>query len=225
MRRPVKITRAMIKQVEKEAKKYFTKASGCHDWTHVQRVRNLALRIGRKERADLGILELAALLHDICKSQELRCRGNFCHAQKGASLAKKVLEKYGMDKNIRDRVTHCIISHRYRNNHSPETIEAKILSDSDKLDAIGAVGLARDFVAAGFIGTPVLYTGNEGKLVKSGKQYSYSDADTAFLEYEIKLKCFKDKMYTKEGKRMANERHKYMEDFFKRFWQEVRAEK
>ncbi|PIZ68623.1 MAG: phosphohydrolase, partial [Candidatus Portnoybacteria bacterium CG_4_10_14_0_2_um_filter_44_20] len=58
----------MIKQIESEAKKYFEKASGCHDWTHVERVRNLALKIGRKEKADLGILEIAALLHDICKS-------------------------------------------------------------------------------------------------------------------------------------------------------------
>jgi uncharacterized protein len=221
----MKITKNLIKKIEAEAKEYFKKASGCHDWTHVERVRALALKIGRKEKADLGILELAALLHDICKTDELRHRGKFCHAEKGALVGDRILKKYKADKKIRSKVTHCIIAHRYRNEHKPKTIEAKILSDADKLDAIGAVGVARDFVAAGFINTPVLYTGTEEKLAKGNRSRSYTKADTAILEYEVKLKYLKNKMYTRTGKKIANDRHIYMEKFFKRFWQEVRAEK
>lgn len=184
-------------------------------------MRNLALKIGRKEKADLGILEIAALLHDICKSDELRCKGNFCHAEKGAELAKEILKKYGVDEDTIRRVAHCIVAHRYRNNHKPETIEAKVLSDADKLDAIGAVGIARDFVAAGFIGTPVLYTGTEKNLAKSNEKHSYSDADTAILEYEVKLKHLKNIMFTREGRRIGRDRHKFMEKFFERFWEEA----
>jgi uncharacterized protein len=218
-----KITKNLIKQIEAEAKKYFENSSGCHDWTHVERVRNLALKIGKKEKVDLGILEMAALLHDICKSDELKCQGKFCHAERGAALAQRILKKHGIDEDAIKRVAHCIIAHRYRNNYRPETIEAKVLSDADKLDAIGAVGIARDFVAAGFIGTPVLYTGTEKKLAKSNEKHSYSDVDTAILEYEVKLKHLKSIMFTREGRRIGKERHKFMEKFFARFWEEARG--
>ncbi len=226
----VKITKNLIKKIEKEAKKYFQKASGCHDWTHVERVRALALKIGRKEKADLGILELAALLHDIGRKEEMRSRGALCHAEKGSELAENILIKYGLERNVVENIKHCIIAHRHLNSYEPDTIEAKILYDADKLDSIGAVGVARDFVFAGYIGallkyTKPLYTGNEKKFAGSKKDYTYTKEDSAILEYEIKLKHVKDKLLTKEGKRIGKERHKYMEQFFKRFWQEVRAER
>jgi uncharacterized protein len=225
-----KITKKLIKQIEIEAKKYFIKASGCHDWTHVERVRALALRIGKKEKADLGILELAAFLHDIHKPEEMREMGKICHARKGAETAKIILEKYGLDKIIVDKIAHCIIAHRTKNNYAPETLEAKILYDADRLDAIGAIGVARDFQFAGYIAAQLtepkpLYTGREKKLVKSGRKYDYTPDDSAILEYEKVLKHIKNKLLTKEGRRIGKERHKFMEKFFARFWQEVRAEK
>lgn len=220
-----KITKNLIKKIEAEAKKYFKKASGCHDWTHVERVRALALKIGRKEKADLGILELAVLLHDICKTDELRHKGKFCHAEKGARMAKKFLQRHNVSSKLIREVMHCIIAHRTRNDVAPQTIEAKVLYDADKLDAIGAVGVARDFVGAGFIRTPLLYTGKEKGAVKELKRRDYSKDDTAILEYEIKLKHIKNKLLTKEGKHIGKERHNYMKKFFERFWQEVRAEK
>jgi uncharacterized protein len=226
----VKINKNLIKQIEDEAKKYFQKASGCHDWTHVERVRALALKIGKKEKADLGILELAALLHDVAKPQEMKIKGRFCHAEIGAEIATKILRKHKLGKNIIDRIEHCIAAHRNKNKNAPATLEAIVLYDADKLDALGAIGAARLFQFAGYIAgqltvPKLLYTGREKQLIKSGRKYDYTPDDTAILEYEKEIKFIKDKLLTKEGRRIGKERHKYMENFFKRFWEEVRAEK
>jgi len=207
--------------IEVEAKKYFEGASGCHDWSHIERVRKLALHIGKNEKADLGILEIAVLLHDIGRKGEMKAKGIFCHAEAGARTARKILKKYKFKEDQIEKITHCIEAHRYRNAHVPQTIEAKALYDSDKLDSIGAIGVARDFLFAGNAGSNCLYTGNEKKLAKSGKDYSYTKEDSAILEYEIKLKRIKDKILTKTGKQIAKERHKFMKQYFERFWKEV----
>ncbi len=221
----MKISKKIIKKVEQEAKKYFKNASGCHDWTHVERVRTLALEIGKKEKADLEVLEIASFLHDIGRKKEMRNKGKFCHAENGEKIAKKILKNYGIEEEKAKNILHCIITHRFRNSHKPKTIEAKVLYDADKLDSIGAVGIARDFLFAGNAGSNTLYTGNEKRLAELGKDYSYTNEDSAFLEYEIKLKHIKNKVLTKEGKRMAKSRDNYMNEYFKRFWQEVEGKK
>ena len=224
-----KITRKFIKQIEAEAKKYFQKASGCHDWTHVERVRALALKIGKKEKADLGILELAALLHNICRCEEMENKGKVCHAEKGSEKAKTILKRFGVDAETIDKIVHCIISHRQRNNYNPESIEAKILFDADKLDIIGAVGIGRLFVFAGYIGAFIkgkpFYTVQEKIHAKNNKKYVWTKDDSAILEYETHGKYIINKLYTKEGRRIGRERHNYMKKFFERFWQEVNVEK
>ena len=218
----MKINKEIIKNIETEARKFFVGASGCHDWTHVERVYNLAMNIGKQEKADLSILGAACLLHDIGRKAEMKSRGKFCHAEKGAELASKILLKYKIDQDLIDNVTHCIISHRFRNKNIPKTIEAKVLFDADKLDSIGAVGIGRDFLFAGYLKN-ALYTGREKEIVKSKKDLAYSIDDTAILEYEFKLKKIKDKILTKTGKKIAKNRHDFMVAYFKRFWQEVRG--
>jgi len=118
---------------------------------------------------------------------------------------------------------HCILSHRYRNNHKPETIEAKVLFDADKLDSIGAIGIGRGFLFAGSSGSNCLYTGKEKQLVKSGSEYSYTNQDSALLEYYFKLVKVKSKILTNMGKQIAKERHKYMVNFFKKFESEIKG--
>ncbi len=218
----MKITKQTIKQIEVEAKKFFVGASGCHDWSHVERVCNLALFIGKKERADLNILIIACLLHDIGRKEEMKSRGKFCHAKKGAELANKILHKYKIDQESIDNICHCIITHRYRNKNIPKTIEAKVLFDADKIDSIGAVGIGRDFLFAGYL-QHALYTGNEKKLIKLKKDQSYTVDDTAIMEYEYKLKNVKNKILTTTGKKIAKNRHDFMTIYFKRFWQEVKG--
>ncbi|MCK5061446.1 HD domain-containing protein [Candidatus Parcubacteria bacterium] len=218
------INKIIKEEIKEEAKFFFKEASGCHDWTHIERVTELALKIGEKENADLDILEIASLLHDIGRKEEMKNKGNFCHAEKGAELAKIILKKHKLNENDIEGILHCIIIHRYRNSHVPKTIEAKVLFDADKLDSIGAVGIARDFLFAGNAGSNNLYTGNEKELSKQDKDYSYTKEDSAILEYEIKLKKIKDKVITKTGKKIALERHNFMEIYFDRFWKEVKGE-
>jgi uncharacterized protein len=218
----MKINKQILKKIEIAAKKYFVNASGCHDWTHVERVYNLAMNIGKKEGADLNILAAACLLHDIGRREEMKSHGKFCHAEMGAQLAEKILAKLKLDKEIVDNIVHCIITHRYRNNHEPKTIEAKVLFDADKIDSIGAIGVARDFLFAGYLHNAI-YTGNEIKLAKDGGKHSRSKDDTAILEYEFKLKNVKNRIFTAAGKKIAKSRHEYMVLFFKKFWQEAKG--
>lgn len=221
MKKDSGLSKTIIKEIETQAKEYFKHATGCHDWTHVERVRNMALKIGRKEGADLNILEVAVLLHDIGRKEEIKKSGAFCHAEKSAKLAIEILKKYNLPKETEKNILNCIIAHRFRNEHRPETIESKVLYDADKLDSIGAVGVGRSFLFAGGPGSQCLYTGNESELVKTGKDHAFTREDSAILEYEFKLKKVKDKMFTKEGKKIAQERHKFMQEFFERFWHEV----
>jgi uncharacterized protein len=219
----MKLNKKIINSIEAEARQYFIGANGCHDWTHVERVLHLAQNIGRQEKADLNILAAACLLHDIGRQAEMKSRGKFCHAEKGAKIAAKILKRYQLDQDIINNITHCIISHRYRNKNIPETIEAKVLFDADKLDSIGAVGIARDFLFAGYLKN-TLYTGREIKLARGKKDYTYTKEDTAILEYEFKLKKIKDKILTAAGKKIALSRDKYMHEYFQRFWSEVKGE-
>lgn len=221
----MKITKELIEKIEKEAKTYFIDASGCHDWSHVERVKKMALHIGKEEKADIRIIEIAALLHDIGRRDEMKSKGLFCHAEKGAELAEEILNKYSFNEETKKAIIHCIAAHRNRTMRKPESLEAKILFDADKLDSSGAVGVARDFLFAGNAGSNCLYTGNEKKLAKSKIDYSYTKEDSAILEYEINLKYIKDRMLTKTGKKIAKERHEFMKEFFVRFWQEVKGSK
>jgi len=215
------IDNKVIKKIELEAKKYFIGANGCHDWTHVERVRTLALKIGKIEKAQPDVLEIASLLHDIGRKEEMKVKGIFCHAEKGAELSRKILKKYKIDNEKIENIVHSVITHRYRNSHIPKTIEAKVLYDADKLDSLGAVGISRIFLFAGHSGSNTLYTGNEKRLAKEKKNYSYTKEDSAFLEYEVKLKYIYKKMLTPAGKTMAKERDEFMKEYFKQFWKEV----
>jgi uncharacterized protein len=220
-----KSKKQLIEAIAAEARKFFVEASGCHDWSHVERVRALARRIGREEKADLFVLEAAVLLHDIAKVEEMKAKGGFCHAEEGAKRAIPLLEKEGVDAETISRITHCIASHRNRSEGKsvPESLEAKILFDADKIDSLGAIGVARDFLFAGMIGVTKLYAENEAEHAKNPKKYEYTEDDTAILEYETHLKGIKDRMLTKAGRAIAKERSDFMKYFFTQFWKEVKG--
>jgi uncharacterized protein len=203
-------------QVLKEAKKFFKNAKGSHDWDHTERVLHLCIHIGKKEKANIEILKLAAILHDIGREEESNSKGKICHAEHSAILARKILEKYKIDNEKIEQITHCIESHRFRRDNKFESKEAKILFDADKLDSIGAVGVGRTFLFAGEIGAKL-----HNKDIDIEKTKPYTTEDTAYREFYFKLRKIKDRMLTKEGKRIAKGRHKYMIDFFKRFNKEV----
>lgn len=207
---------SLVAAVRKEAAAFFGSARGSHDWDHTERVTRLALRIGRKEKADLGVLELAALLHDIGRGEEDRSNGKVCHGRSGAALAGKVLRGRGLDPAAVRAVVHCVRAHRFRGRAVPRTLEARILFDADKLDSIGAVGIGRAFLFAGEIGAML-----HDEAVDVAKTRPYTREDTAYREYLVKLRRVKDRMTTREGKRIAAERHRYMAAFFDRLNKET----
>jgi len=206
----------LFEKVKEETKEFFAEAKGSHDWEHTERVYNLCMRIGGKEDADMEVLSLAAILHDIGRPEQDRLKGTICHAEKGAVLAREMLKRYGVDKEKTDKIVHCIETHRFRNNKSPQSKEAKILFDSDKLDSIGATGIGRAFLFAGEVGAKL-----HDKHVDVEKTELYTKEDTAYREFIVKLSKIKDRMFTGEGKRIAEERHRFMVDFFNRLNKEV----
>ena len=186
-----------------------------HAWDHTQRVYRLCLRIGEKEGADLVVLKIAALLHDIGRNHQDENKGQICHAQKGAEISRELLKDYPLPQDKIDNIIHAIRSHRFRGDCRPESIEAKVLFDADKLDAIGAIGIARDYLFAGEIGARL-----HNPDVDPEESEPYSEDDTGYREYKVKLSKIKDRMLTTEGRRLALGRHEFMESFFNRFLEE-----
>ncbi|TSC95225.1 MAG: uncharacterized protein CEN87_237 [Parcubacteria group bacterium Licking1014_1] len=209
----------LFEKIKEEAKKMLEGINSCHEWEHTERVYNLAMKMGRKENVDLEVLGISAILHDIARKEQDELSGKICHAERGAILAKQILEKHRFQKEKIENIAHCIETHRYRNDKKPETKEAKILYDADKLDAIGAIGIGRAFSFAGHIGAKI-----HNKDINLTKTKAYSTDDSAYREYMVKLRHIKDKMLTVEGKRIAEERHNFMEHFFKRLDKEVDGE-
>ena len=206
---------ATIEDIKHYAEQCLSKGNGSHAWEHTQRVHNLCTHIGHAEGADQEVLELAAYLHDIGRLYQDKSKGTVCHAEKGAEMAQELLEHYPLSVKQKINVLHCIRSHRFRGNAHPETLEAKVLFDADKLDAIGAIGIARAFQFAGEIGAKF-----HNPAVKPEHTQPYTEEDTGYREFRVKLRKIKDRMLTPEGRRMAEERHVFMEAFFERFLKE-----
>jgi uncharacterized protein len=210
----------LISKIREEAKVSLSSTRGCHDWGHTERVLCLCMHIGRKERADLEILEIATLLHDIAREEEFKSNGAICHAERGAEMARDILKRHNLSDDKIDRIVHCIESHRFRKEKRPNSLEAKILFDADKLDSIGAVGAGRAFLFAGSVGAKL----HNHKVKDIEKTEAYSEEDTAYREFMVKLRKVKDKMLTEEGKRIAEGRHEFMVGFFDRMNKEVDGE-
>lgn len=197
------------------AKKCFVTARGSHDWDHTERVYGLCMHIGQAEGADLEVLAVAAFLHDVGRPYEDESKGTICHAEKGAEIAATLLVNYPLSDEKKRNIVHCIGSHRFRGKHAPETLEARALFDADKLDSIGAIGIGRAFLFAGEVGAKL--HNPEADLHNTRP---YTEEDTGYREFKLKLSKIKDRMLTAEGRRMAEKRHAFMEEFFERFQQE-----
>ena len=201
------------------AQQYFKDAKGSHDWDHTTRVLKLCVHIGFKEQADLEILRYAAILHDIGRRAQDQSNGKLCHAEFSAQFARNILEKHQVDPFKIQRIIHCIESHRFRGHITPNSKEAQILFDADKLDSIGAVGIGRAFLFAGEIGARL-----HNPHVDLDTTQPYTREDTAFREYQVKLCKVRDRILTQEGKKLANARHYFMVEFFNRLNKEVEGE-
>lgn len=193
----------------------FAGAPSSHGWEHTERVFNLCMRIGPMEGGDLVVLRIASYLHDVGRPFQDASRGTVCHAEKGAAIATSLLAGYPLEEERKRNIIHCVRSHRFRGAIRPETLEARILFDADKLDSIGAIGIARAFLFAGEIGARL-----HNPEILPEETNPYTREDTGYREFKLKLGRIKDQMTTSEGRKMARKRHAFMDRFFQRFLQE-----
>lgn len=207
-----------VERVRVAAQKLFDAARGSHDWDHTLRVVHLCDRIGPSEGADMTVLRIAAYLHDIGRSCQDRSNGHICHADRGAELAGPILAPLPLSTGQQKNILHCIRAHRFRNQHEPATVEARVLFDADKIDAIGAVGVARAFLFAGEVGACL-----HNPDIDVTRCPPYSRNDTGYREYRIKLRRIHERILTPTGKRLAESRHHFMTAFFDRFLLEVQG--
>ena len=199
----------------KEARHHYEGADAVHDFDHVLRVLTMAERLAREEGADLEIVRTATLLHDVARGHGDRLIAN--HAQAGAEFARRLLQGYPTEKV--EAVAHAIAAHRFRTGPDPQTLEAKVLHDADKLDAIGAIGVARAFAFGGYEGQHRFATFLGNGMTTNDTRHEH----TPVHEYQIKLLKIKERLLTESARKLAADRHLFMVAYFERLEQEVRG--
>ncbi len=215
----IEATKAFVKSELKDAE-------GGHDWFHIERVYKNTLLIAKHESVDLTVVSLAALLHDIADPK-------FHNGDEtiGPRVASEFLLKHNVDSEIIEHVTQIIENMSFKNtfavterSRSFTSKEMEVVQDADRLDAIGAIGIARCFNYGGFKDRALYNPEIEPNLKMTKAEYKAAKAPTINHFYE-KLLLLKDQMNTKTGKRIAFDRHKYMEGFLKQFYAEWEGEK
>jgi uncharacterized protein len=198
-------------------KQQLENAEGGHDWFHVERVYKNALLIAQEEPCDLLVVKLGALLHDIADS---KFHGGDEHI--GPQKARAFLERQDVDQSTIDHVLQIIENISFKGGNFEKTFHSKeleIVQDADRLDAIGAIGIARTFNYGGFKNRPIYNPSIQPNLHMSKEEYKNSEAPTLNHFYE-KLLLLKDLMNTPTGKKIAIERHRFMEHFLSQFYAE-----
>ena len=203
-------------------KEQLKNAEGGHDWFHIQRVYKNALLIADNEDCNLQIVQLGVLLHDIADSK-------FHNGDEtiGPKTAKDFLEKENVDAEAIEHVLKIIENVSYKGDNFEKKFHSKeleIVQDADRLDAIGAIGIARAFNYGGFKNRAMYNPDIAPKMKMSKEEYKASEAPTINHFYE-KLLLLKDKMNTETGKKIAQERHRFMESFLAEFYAEWDGEK
>lgn len=201
------------------ARTLYQESDAAHDFDHVLRVLALVQRIGPAEGANMRVLEIATLLHDIGRNEEIR--SGVDHALVGAERARPLLLEWGYDEDEVEAAAQAIACHRFRNNHVPETLEAQILYDADKLDAIGAIGIGRAYAYAGRTGQRLWSPVPAGARAT---RHIDPAAHSPVIEFTVKLSLLAGTLFTKTARSLARERHAFMVAFFERLQAEVRGE-
>lgn len=188
-----------------------------HDKEHIYRVLYNALEIAETESdVDYNVLICACLLHDIGRKEQFE-NPSLCHAQIGGEKAYRFLVEHDFEKSYAKKVRHCIQTHRYRKNNSPQSIEAKILFDADKLDAAGALGIARTLIYKGIVSEPLYSLLPDGSVSNGEKD----TAPSFFQEYKYKLENVYSNFYTKKGAELAQKRQHTAITFYEDLYEEV----
>lgn len=205
---------SLIAQTESFVRSSMPGDRGSHDWEHIRRVRDLSLKIAENEAADLFVVEMAALLHDIA---DHKFTGGDTDA--GPKKAAEFMKKIGLEKDQIEHVVGIINDVSFKGAgviSSPSSVEGQIVQDADRLDAMGAIGIARAFSYGGYRNRSLYDPDEVIELHKSFESYQKSTSSTVAHFYE-KLFLLKDRMNTDTGRAMAEKRHAYMTDFIEQF--------
>ncbi len=197
-------------------------AEGGHDWFHIERVWKTSLLIGQLENANIFVVQLAALLHDIADAK-------FHDGDEaiGPTLARKILNDSNVDHNTIEHVINIIENISFKGGHSYsdyKSLELDVVRDADRLDALGAIGIARTFNYGGFKNRKLYDPDIAPNLSMTKEEYKKSTAPTINHFYE-KLLLLKDLMITKTAQDMAKNRHKFLETFLNQFYEEIYLKK
>ena len=206
-----------IKKTISFVKKQLHDAEGGHDWYHIERVYNNALLIAKTENVDDFVVQLGALLHDIADSK-------FHNGDEtiGPKVAREFLFNLNIDSTTIEHVVLIIENISFKGGNEKQKFkspELDVIQDADRLDAIGAIGIARCFNYGGFKNRQLYNPKVKPNLSMTKEEYKASTAPTINHFYE-KLLLLKDKMNTKTGVQLATKRHQYMEQFLKQFYAE-----
>jgi len=205
-----------------EARAYYPADDPAHDFDHVLRVLATALRLAELEGADAAIVQAAALLHDVGRAQE-RAKG-LDHAEESARRAREILASLPAARV--DAVAEAIASHRFRNTRIPVSLEARVLYDADKLDSIGAIGVARAYAIAGVCGQRLWGEAEAGYVERKRAQDRHDDLNSAHTpvhEFAFKLSRVADTLFTPAARALAAGRHAFMVEFYERLEREVKG--
>jgi uncharacterized protein len=185
-----------------------------HDWWHIDRVRKNALVIGKKEKVDLFVVELGALLHDIA---DYKFHGG--DETVGPKVARKWLTNLGVDTKIVNHIADIVANISYKGAkvaNKISTLEGKVVQDADRLDAMGAIGIARCFAYNGHVGNEIYNPDITPVMHKTAEEYKKFKG-TAINHFYEKLLLLKDRMNTQTAQTIAEQRHTYMENFLEQF--------
>ncbi len=212
-----KTEKVQLKSTEEYVRKEFESDGSGHDWWHILRVKNTALRIAESEGGNLFIIEMAALLHDL---------DDWKLNKPGRNKTKSWLEKVGISKIQHEEIVLIIEQVSFKGagvNISAGSLEAQIVQDADRLDAIGAIGIARTFAYGGSKGRLIYHPDIEHVLHSNFEEYKNSSAPTINHFYE-KLLLLKNRLNTKTAIEIAENRHTFMKEFLHRFFAEWKGE-
>lgn len=187
-----------------------------HDAEHIYRVLYNALEIAKTETVDYDVLISACLLHDVGRKEQFE-DPSLCHAEVGSEKARRFLLENGFAEAFAEAVSRCILTHRFRKSRPPESLEAKILFDADKLDVTGAVGVSRTLMYKGGLTEPLYHVLPDG-TISDGSE----DLGTSFFrEYRFKLEKLYDRFYTARGTELADQRREAAAAFYESLYREV----
>ncbi len=206
-----------------QARSWYASADPVHDFDHVLRVYRMAERLAGEEGADKEIVLTAALLHD-AEGSAPGSETRKSHHHRSAEFAGQVLAEEGWPAERIAAVQHCIRAHRFRSDgETPQTIEARILFDADKLDVLGAIGVART-IAYSTLNHQPFYIQPSQQFIRSGIKEP-GEPHSAYHEYLFELRKIKELLFTQSARRIAAERDRYLAGYFEQLGAELSGER